>query len=119
LHIVENKENAGFGRANNQAVKRARGEYILLLNSDIVVLDNAIDELLSFYKGNEKTVQFVGGKLLNKDGTAQPSAAPHYSLPIVFAKLFLRGNHWGVSRSSPNTTKRVGWVSGACILTKK
>lgn len=119
LVLIENNENAGFGKGNNQAVKQAKGEYILLLNTDTVLLDRAIELLFAYYRENEAKIQFLGGKLLNKDLSPQPSAAPFYTLPVVFTALFLRGDYWGATRSSPETVKQVGWVSGACILTKK
>lgn len=120
LKIIENKQNLGFARANNQVIKIARSQYILLLNSDVVVLNNAVEKLFQFYKENEKTIHFLGGKLLEKDGVApQPSCGPFYSLPVIFAALFLRGDYWGLTRSSPHQLKKVDWISGACILTKK
>ena len=61
----------------------------------------------------------MGGKLLNKDMTSQPSCGPFYSLPVVFAALFLRGDYYGLTRYSPKIVKEVDWISGACILTKK
>lgn len=119
LELIQNKTNVGFGKANNQGVKQARGKYVLLLNSDTVVLNDAILKLFEFYKKNEDEVHFVGGKLLNKDRTSQPSAAHFFSLPIIFGALFLKGDYWGLTRSSPTNLRRVDWVSGACILTKK
>lgn len=118
IKLVENDKNIGFGPANNLGVSRSGGEYVLLLNSDTVVLNSAIEKLLTFAK-TEKDADFIGGKLLNKDQTPQPSCGPYYSLPVIFAALFLRGDYWGLSRQSPNRTRRVDWVSGACILTKK
>ena len=112
---ILNKENVGYGRANNQGIRKATGEYVLLLNSDIVVENNAIEKLLAFAKPNT----FVGGKLLNEDGSAQASCGPMYTLPVVFAMLFLKGDALGVSRYSPNEVRRVDWISGACILAQK
>lgn len=115
---IANTENIGFGKANNQAAKVAKGTYLLLLNSDTIVLDNAIQKLLEFYREHETTMQFVGAKLLEKDGkTPQPSCGPFYSLPVVFAALFLRGDYWGLTRSSPDSITETDWVSGACIMT--
>ena len=45
VKVIKNKENLGFGQANNQGMKISRGRYILLLNSDTKVLDNALGEL--------------------------------------------------------------------------
>ncbi len=118
LHLIENDKNLGFGPANNLGVKKSKGEYLLLLNSDTVVLNNAIEKLLNFTKSNNDA-DFVGGKLLNKDQTPQPSTGPYYSLPVIFGALFLRGDYWGLTRQSPEKVKRVDWISGACILTKK
>ena len=119
LRIIENKKNLGFGKANNQAVELASSDYILFLNSDILVLDSAIKELYKFYKQNENMINFLGGKLLNKDMSQQASCGPFYTLPIVFAALFLRGDYYSLTRYSPNKLKEVDWISGACILTKK
>lgn len=119
LKIIQNNKNLGFGKANNQGVKISQGEYILFLNSDIIVLNNAIEKLFNFYKQNEKMFNFLGGKLLNKDLTPQPSCGPMYYLPMIFAHLFLKGDYWRLTRYSPNKTKKVDWVSGACFLTKK
>ncbi len=117
--LINSSENIGFGKGNNRAAKTARGNYLLFLNSDIEVLDEAIDKLYRFYLKHENEFQFVGGKLLNTDKTPQPSVGPFYSLPIVFAALFLRGDYWGLTRQSPDTARKVDWVSGACFITKK
>jgi len=116
---VANQTNTGFGPANNQGVKLAQGEYVFLLNSDTIVLKDAIHRLFSFYKQNENTKHFIGPKLYNKDLTPQPSAAPFYTLPVIIGALFLRGDYWGLTRYSPKKLQRVDWVSGAAIMTKK
>ncbi len=72
LHIVENGENLGYSKANNIGIKRAKGEYILLLNSDTKVKNNAIDSLYEFAESHPDA-GVVGSKLLNADGTLQTS----------------------------------------------
>lgn len=119
LRLIISNENIGFGKGNNLGVKHAKGDYILFLNSDIVVLDDAIIKLFKFYTEHEEKYQFLGGKLLNKDMSDQPSACRFFTLPVVFGTLFLRGDYWGLTRFSPRTIKQVDWISGACILTKK
>lgn len=112
-------ENLGFGRGNNYAVKKSKGKYILLLNSDTIVLNRAIEKLYEKYKEDEGSIHFLGPKLLNRDLTPQASAAHFFTLPVVFAALLLKGDYWGATRSSPNNFKKVDWVSGACILTSR
>lgn len=119
ITFVANAVNTGFGPANNQGVRLAKGEYVFLLNSDTIIIKDAIHKLFSFYKKNENSKHFIGPKLFNKDMTAQPSSAPFYSLPVVFGALFLRGDYWGLTRSSPKVMRRVDWVSGAAIMTKR
>lgn len=117
VHLVCNTENMGYGRANNQAIIKAKGRYVLLLNSDIVVQDDAIGELYRFIKDKKKT--FAGGKLFNVDGSAQASCGPFYTIPVVALMLFAKGDLWGATRSSPDTTRSVDWVSGACLMGEK
>lgn len=114
---IANQKNIGFGTANNQAVQIANGEYILLLNTDIIVINDAIEKILAFAKQHPNA--FVGGKLVNQDRSAQSSSGPFFSLPVVFAALFLKGDVWGLTRSSPNASRHVDWVSGACIIAPK
>lgn len=111
--------NLGFGRGNNFGVRKAAGKYILLLNTDVIVLNRAIEKLFNFYITNEKQVHFLGAKLLNRDLTPQPSACRFFTLPVVFATLLLKGDYWGLTRSSPNKFCQVDWISGACIMTTK
>ena len=109
--------NLGFGPGNNEAVKHARGRYLLFLNSDTEALDNAIPQLLTLYK--QHNFDFAGAKLLNKDLTPQPSASRFYSLPVAFAALFLFADKWHFTRFSPSHIKKVDWLSGACFITTK
>lgn len=117
VKTILNSENVGFGRGNNQGIKAAKGEYILLLNSDTVVLNNAIGKLVSF--GRQHPNAFIGPKLLNPDRSPQSSCGPFFTLPVVFAALFLKGDYIGLTRWSPNRARKVDWVSGACILAPK
>src|SRR5690606_15970488 len=50
LVLIKNKDNVGFSRGNNIASEKAKGKYLLFLNSDIIVQDQAIDRLLEYLK---------------------------------------------------------------------
>jgi len=117
VKTILNTTNAGFGKANNQGIRKASGEYVLLLNSDTLVTHNAICKLLAY--GRQHPNAFIGPKLLNSDHTIQTSCGPFFSLPVVFAALFLKGDHIGLTRWSPMKARKVDWVSGACILAPK
>lgn len=119
INYIYNQENIGFGRGNNAAVKLSHGKVLLLLNSDIEVLEDAIPKMYKYYANNWTGHEFMGAKLYNLDMTIQPSAAPFYTLPIIFGALFLRGDYWGLTRYSPSRIEKVDWVSGACIMTKR
>ena len=110
--LIENRKNFGFARANNQGLRKAKGQYLLLLNSDTKIVDNALKELVSLAK-KEKDLGIAGPKLLNPNKTAQPSTGPFYTLPVVFLSLF-RGDRF--LRRSYQSKREVEWVSGACFL---
>jgi GT2 family glycosyltransferase len=115
--LIANTDNVGFGRANNQGIVKATGEHILLLNSDTIVQNNALEKMVRFSKAHPRN--FVGPKLFNVDGTPQTSGGPFFTLPVVFAVLFLKGDHTGLTRQSPDETRPIDWVSGACIIAPK
>lgn len=115
--LIKNKKNFGFGYANNQGIKKSKGNVILLLNSDIIVLDRAIENLYDFLITQTNTI--VGGKLFNNDLSPQTSCGPGYNLLTIFTALFLKGDYLHITRYSPNKIKKVDWVMGACIMAKK
>ena len=119
LKIILNKTNLGFAKANNQGIKIAQGEYILLLNSDTVVKKGALGAMIKFLDDNPESA-VVGPKLLNKDGTSQPSAGRFPSLSVVTVMLFRE--HFGGSRfvrASYDKIREVDWVMGAALMVKK
>ena len=70
--VLCNETNVGFGRANNQALERCRGRYLLLLNTDAFVSAQTLHESLRFMDGQPKC-GVLGVKLVGSDGEPQPS----------------------------------------------
>lgn len=70
VRVIENQANLGFGRANNQGLKVSQGRYALLLNTDTVVKEGALDRLVEFLDAHPEAGA-CGPKLLNVDGTPQ------------------------------------------------
>lgn len=87
--IIENQDNRGFIKANNQGIAIAKGRYVLLLNSDTVVLDNAIAKTLRFADSHPKAA-VVGCRVLNADLTLQDNCYRFYStLNMLFDVFWL------------------------------
>ena len=82
IKLMENRENLGFSKANNQAIRRARGEFILLLNSDTKIAENAFKKMVDFARANPQ-IGVLGPRLLNADGNSQASTAPFYFLGVA------------------------------------
>lgn len=68
--FIENSQNRRFAAANNQGIAVARDRYVLLFNSDTVILDKAIEKTVSFADVRQETV-VVGCRILNSDRTLQ------------------------------------------------
>ncbi len=72
VRLILNTENVGFGRANNQAFAATAAPLLFLLNSDAEVHEGTLDTLVATINESEK-IGAVGPRLLNTDGTLQPS----------------------------------------------
>lgn len=70
--IIRNQENLGFAKANNIGIKRAQGNYITFINSDVIVQNGCLDTLVSFLENTSKA-GLCGPKILNKDLSYQLS----------------------------------------------
>jgi len=89
VKIIENKINAGFTKANNQAIKIAQGRHVMILNPDTEVVDNALNKMIRFLE-SRRDCGALGCKLLNTDGTLQRSCRTFPSLEVMFySSLFL------------------------------
>lgn len=83
--FIENKENLGFGKANNQAIKRAAGRYTLLLNPDTLLQEDTLEILFNYMQNNPETGA-CGCKILNPDGTFAPES--RRTVPTVGSALY-------------------------------
>ncbi|MBN2137852.1 MAG: glycosyltransferase family 2 protein [Sedimentisphaerales bacterium] len=83
VRIIENSENMGFIRANNQGIEIAGGRYVLLLNSDTILLNNAIAETVRAADA-EAQAAVVGCKVLNPDRTIQRTCFMYPSVLNLF-----------------------------------
>ncbi|MBU2575531.1 glycosyltransferase family 2 protein [Patescibacteria group bacterium] len=72
VKFIANDKNLGFAKANNQGIREAHGEYILLLNPDTEFIEDALTPVLRKMESDEK-IGVLGCKLLNSDKTLQPS----------------------------------------------
>lgn len=72
LNVIINKNNLGFSKAVNKGIKQSKGEYILILNSDTKVKGESISKLLEFARKTQDA-GVIGPRLVNKDGSDQPS----------------------------------------------
>jgi GT2 family glycosyltransferase len=127
VKIIENDKNHGFSKANNQAIKIAQGRYVLLLNADTVVLDDAIAQTVAFADAHMDTA-VVGCKILNPDRTLQHSCMMEMSILNQFLaatylyKIFPHKRFF--SRETMtwwdfNEVREVGAVKGCYFLVRR
>lgn len=88
FNLIANKDNTGFAVANNQAIKGAKGKYVLLLNPDTVVPEDALKKCLDYMEQNE-SVGALGLKMLDGQGHFLPESKRALPTPMVsFYKIF-------------------------------
>jgi GT2 family glycosyltransferase len=124
VHLIANDRNRGFGAANNQAIDRATGELILLLNSDAKPIDNAVADLAKVFE--DPTIVAAGGTLKFPDGRVQNSCASELTLfrvlceQLLLDKAFPRSRrlngYWMNRWVSKETHSEVSQVMGACVM---
>ncbi len=147
IHLIENTQNGGFAKANNQGMSAAKGRYYFLLNSDTIVHRGALKTLLTFYQthpfssrsvteyseGDLDTVGIVAATLLNADGSHQPQGGSLPTLPALMCHMWMIDDLPVLGRLLPSTqhtglrTERhtdaspyqMGWVGGTALFISK
>lgn len=118
LATIKNTDNKGYAAANNQGIKKARGEYILLLNSDTEITPTALEELIKFMDSHPRA-GIASAQLLNPDGSIQPSGGCLPRLSNIALWMFFIDGYHIQNPSFYTTTREVGWVQGAALIMKK
>ena len=120
VHIIANKENLGFARANNQAIRMTDAEYILLLNPDTVVYENTLQGCLDFMDANPEAGG-VGVRMLTREGKVAPESRRAVPTPwVAFLKMLGFTRRYYMSHLPWDKPGRIEVVSGAfCMLRHK
>lgn len=88
VNLIQNRENLGFSKSNNRAIKICSGSYVILLNPDTIVMPNALDVLVEFMDNNPE-VGAVGPKLIYPDSfSVQPSISIFPNSWMIFLQFF-------------------------------
>ncbi len=126
--LIENKINTGFSVANNQAIKLAKGEYVLLLNPDTVVQEDTFTKIINFMDATPDAGG-LGVKMLDGQGNFAPESKRGLPTPEVafykmfgFAKFFPKSKKFGkyhLSYLPENEINSVDVLSGAFMLIRK
>ncbi len=127
LRFMETQRNIGFSSGMNLGIKAATGEYVLLLNTDIVILHDALEAMVA-YLDTHPRVGVVGPRLMNPDGTTQLSC---YQFPKFFTALWRRSpvgklpairsqlKRYMMVDFDHQTSRPVGWILGACMMARR
>jgi GT2 family glycosyltransferase len=125
LSVINPRNNLGWGGANNLAAVRASGNYLLLLNSDTILKNNAIGYMFSFLKRNPE-VGAVGANLFSKEGKPTHSFIKNEMTVNEFKKSRSILRHLGKRGAlsyqfnfSDKPLQIDGYLSGACLLVPK
>lgn len=128
VQIIENSDNVGFAKANNQAIRMAKGEYILLLNPDTVVEENTFQKCISFMNDHPEAGA-LGPKMIDGKGQFLPESKRGLPTPEVafykifgLTKLFPRSKRFGkyyLGHTRADKIQEVEVLTGAFMFIRK
>jgi hypothetical protein len=128
IKLIANKKNMGFGRANNQGLKIAKGKFLLLLNPDTLLSEDSLKKMIGFLE-ESPDAGMAGCKILNPDGTLQLACRRSFPGPWVsFCKvtglstLFPNSRlyaKYNLTYLDENETYEVDAISGSFMMLKK
>jgi len=121
------KKNTGFQFLVKSAYEKSSGDFILILNGDIIVKKDSIEKLLNYIKNNPE-VGIAGPKLLNFNDTLQFSCMKFYKpMTIVYRRTFLGKFQFAQKHLDDflmkdfdhNSIKEVDWLMGSALMVRK
>ena len=119
ITLIENTENVGFSKANNQAVAIATGEYVCILNPDTVVAEDTFTQLLLF-AATKENLGIVGCKLIDGAGQFLPESKRNVPTPtIAMQKILGISNNYYANHIHENEIGEATVFVGAFMLLKR
>ena len=127
VKLIKNKENLGFAKANNQAIRKSGGKYIFFLNPDTILINNAPKIMIDFMEKDEN-VGICGARLFREDMSGQVSYGDFPSLwQVISETLFLPRilcRNWFPNTGIIPDNKITGpipvnYVSGASLMLRR
>jgi len=128
VHLIANKDNPGFSKANNQAIRLAKGEYILLLNPDTLVEEDTFDKCVAFMDARPDAGG-LGVKMIDGSGNFLPESKRGLPTPMTafyktfgFSKFFPKSptfNRYHLGFLDKDKTHEVDVLAGAFMLMRK
>lgn len=126
VKIIENRENIGFTKANNQGIKASQGEYILLLNPDTIIVDDNLFKRWTDFMDSHAEAGASGCKLIYPDGTHQvgdagyrPSLKTIINFSFFLSLISPKFKGLFVNYKKLNYPIEVDWICGADFLIKR
>lgn len=128
VHLIENKDNKGFSKANNQAIRKAKGEYILILNPDTILEDDTLVKCIAFMDEHPDAgglgVKMIDGKgkFLPESKRGLPSPSVAFFKMFGFSSLFPKSktfNKYHLGYLDKNKTHEVDVLAGAFMMVRK
>lgn len=128
VRVIALQRNVGFARANNAALTKARGEFLLLINPDTVMQENSLSAMLDFFEKHPEA-GIAGCKVLNPDGTFQLSCRRGFPTPwVAFTKLAGLSSlfpstrlfgRYNLTYLDPERTYEIDALSGAFMMARR
>ncbi len=120
ITLIENEKNVGFSKANNQLLQVAQGEFVCILNPDIVVAENTFQNLLQFSESKSKHLGIVGCRLIDGSGCFLPESKRNFpTVSVAFQKLIGRSKLYYAHQVDEVTNAEVEVLPGALMFLKR
>lgn len=128
VRLIANRDNVGFGTANNQAIEQSRGEFVFILNPDTIVQEDTLERMVAFMRSRPECGA-LGCQILNPDGSFAPESRRAFPTPEIafwrmtgLGQLFPRSRRFGgynMTYLPVDEANEVDALSGSCMLTRR
>ncbi len=128
VHCIQNSQNVGFARANNQAIRQSTSDLVLLLNPDTIVAEETLAECISFFEQHPQAGA-LGIHMINRDGTfalesrrGLPTPATSFYKLTGLCRIYPthpRFAHYYMGHLPKNVSGQIEVISGAFMMLRR